>query len=199
MPTMKLTKEVIDKINQFGIDIEELVLLYKRHFDLVDWDFHYFPASENNLKRLGYLSPEDKLTAAGEMVLFDCIEEVKEEAPSFNDADTDKAFELFWKTFPATDEYQSWAPTRKLRYNKAATKEEYMKALVGMADTASIQKALEADITWKIRTAGRDNPFKYFKNSVNWLKTKHYETLLDELTTGSIKTETEVTHGKGLL
>lgn len=87
----------------------------------------------------------------------------------------DEAFEKFWRTFPATDAFGSFARTRALRTDKRTTFANYHKALRKISPE-DLQRALEIDIANKSSVRG-ENPFKYMKGSPRWLADAVYEEI----------------------
>lgn len=167
---MIINEKVINNIKVNFLDLTELAYLYNLFFNK-NWNIDIFPASIVKLKRLNILKDETTLTANGENILLDCIEEEKREtieAPNFDE---------IWLLFPKDDSNKSFQSTRLIRYNKPETRKQYEIALEEVSHER-LMKALKAELSYR-KDSGNENKLKYMKSSVNWFKTKAYEEFLD--------------------
>jgi hypothetical protein len=85
-------------------------------------------------------------------------------------------FEKFWKTFPASDKWDRFQESRKLRVNKKETFVQYLKALNNVTEEY-LQKSIETEIANKKASSPLENPFKYMKASYNWLANEEYNNV----------------------
>lgn len=168
---MQLTKDTIAKANQYRINIEELVYLYTL-FVGENWDIAIFPASIVKLTRLGILDSNEKLTAAGENVVIDCLP-----MPAEPKIEEDQ-FDEIWLKYPRDDEYRHFGKTRLLRYNKAETKRAYQEVLKEYSHE-DLLAALEREIRYR-QDSKRENLFKYMKSSLNWFKHRAFMDFMEE-------------------
>lgn len=186
---MRIDKDVVNIINTNFIDLNELAYLYML-FLQEEWDLAIAPASINKLKRMGLLENESSISVVGENIVIECLGERPEPTkhPELQEIQND-LFEEFWKTYPSTDEFRHFPRTRQLRWNKQATKAEYIAALNRAKSAYDILRGLQAEIAFR-NASQTENMFKYMKSSVNWLKHNGWEEY--------DVTETTNQHGKDL-
>ena len=168
---MNITEKLLQTIKTYFLDLAEIVYMYKTYFNEESWEISLFPSSVAKLKKLNILTDDLRLTANGEEILFECIEEIK---PTTSDV---SKFDEIWLTFPKDDSNRQFMSTRVIRYNKPATKAEYEIALKKYTHE-QLLAALKNELEYR-RGNSTDNRLKYMKSSVNWFKTKAYEEYID--------------------
>lgn len=172
---MELNDEVIKKINENYMTLDELALLYSLMLNL-NWDLNITPASVNKLKRLKFLDENSVLTPEGEQFLFECLPIKPTQKPEGKEVDL---FEEFWTTYPKDDAIKNFQASRLLRWNKGETRRLYKEALTTVSHSQLLQ-ALKAEIAYRVKNSNVENKLKYMFGSVNWFKNKGYLEFLGE-------------------
>lgn len=117
------------------------------------------------------LADNEDITATGESVLFDCLDEDKTIAP---DPKADN-FDEIWFLFPKDDEFKGFSKTRNIRVNKQQAKEEYYNCLSKGYTHEYMVRCLKNELASRGQST-KENLFKYMRSPVNWFK---QETFLD--------------------
>ena len=168
---MKITTKVIQGINSSRISLDELAYIYSLYFN-ENWEINIFPASIIKLQRLNILDSELGITAVGETVLFDCLDEDKVVVPA------EDKFDELWLLFPKDDEFKSFPRTRTIRTNKAQAKTEYYNTLAKGYTHEQLVNALKNEVIYRSEST-KENLFKYMRSPINWFKNESYLDFVD--------------------
>lgn len=183
---------LLKKLREHHIRLEEFIVLYAKVGNSGILDVYTpMPISYNTLRRLKYLDSSNNITDLG-------LETYRNIISSNIDEDTylDRAFEDWWKEYPANDSIGSFMETRKIRTNRRRAKELYLSLTKsGSISPDLLLSALKKEVAYRIRTSQpNNNALKYMQSPSVWLNNRSYENFLEE----EPKTENLVLYGKDI-
>ena len=164
---MKITKEKIELIQNYGISIGEAAFVYSLKFN--EFVIRISNVSISKLSGLG-LFKDGGLTEDGEELAI-LLSDEPQTSEIFKEE-----FEIFWKLYPGDDGSDIQVPTRKLKGNKKEAYEEYAKIRTEFKHEEVI-KGLQNELNFR---KGIPDRFKYMKNIVNWLRNKVFLNYSEE-------------------
>ena len=159
-------------LNEEKIPIESFVYLYLLYIGEITSEKELPDSVLTKLLDLGFLTETRQLSDSGVRLLLSF----------WKDSDTvdikaSEEFEKFWKTFPVSDKWARFPETRKLRTNKKAVLLAYLDLLSAGISPDTLQEALETDIKNKKASPALDNPFRFMKGALNWLRDREFENV----------------------
>ena len=165
---MMINNNVLSKISEYFITVDELIFLYSEFLDL-KWNISLTPGSLLKLERLHYYENKT-VTPTGESILFDCIGKLPSiEVPK----PTGDRFDEIWLMFPRDDQYRHFDKTRPIRYNKIVTRKAYQDLINNGVTHEDLVKGLENELIYR-KDSSTVNLLKYMKASANWFETQQY-------------------------
>jgi hypothetical protein len=191
--------EIIKK--GYSLDILYILELIKEAKDISFLTVNSLQAETiiQSLVRKGLVTSEHKLTIIGQDLLnfFNNLKEEKFVKTKVNPDD----FELWWKTFPATDNFKykerTFTGSRGLKKSKDECKLKFNKILLEGDYTAlQLIKALETEIKQKMENSisTGTNKLSFMQGTVPYLNQRTYESFIDliDLTDEQLSIEVEI-------
>lgn len=130
------------------------------------------PTAKSRLIRDGLITPRKKLTEEALIVLS-----------TITPIDGGKVdwFDIFWKTYPASDAWGTFPKTRVLRVSSKIARKKFNEILLEGYNPEQIINALKADIALKKKSS---TPFKnelsFMQLLPTWLNKRMFEGYLEE-------------------
>jgi len=184
MITKTNIEEVINKLAQEGLSLDQYTLLYCLAHGLDS----FRKLKLDKLSNLRALQKRDfldelEVTPRGLLFLSDSYVSTKKQVTvsTLSPKEILEAFNLFWQTYPVSDKHKHWKRTRTLRTNKPAAKKTYYNYVLQEKIRPSwIQKALEEEIRIMKEASILDNRFTYMPLVTTWLNQRRYESFEEE-------------------
>jgi hypothetical protein len=194
-----ITVEGFQTLTQAGLDMNSLFLLdcLRQNYDIGQLS-EKMEAWKQNLWRKGFITDENKITLSGNTLLSSV-----ESGLPFQTRTTPEvlsSFELWWKTYPSTDQFEYrgklFKGSRALRLRKSECNSKFQKILnEGEITVEDLIRALEHEIEMKKERSFEDNENKmrYMQNSLTYLTQRTFDNFIEVSKTKLIKKSSTIT------
>jgi hypothetical protein len=199
-----LTIEGFKQLQTYGIDLNHLFVL-ECFLEGTDITKHIssskIAAWKQNLYRKSLITEKGEVTTLGKELIEalksaksprEVVRKVRKEA--------DDAFELWWKTYPATDLFtfqgKTFSGSRGLKQKKEECRKKFDEIILeGDYDADKLIEALKREINLKMIQSVRDNEnkLKYMQNTATYLNQRTFENFISPLGAGN--TEAPINQG----